>query len=102
MFRLGQPREILRCAAGLAGLSQAALLERANELRWRAHSGAALKKLLPEAFALGIEATRRTLLALSSRLSDALLRRETASPTETATPDAPATTEPEPVPGVCA
>jgi phosphoenolpyruvate carboxylase len=59
-----------------------------QELRARGHGAAEVREVLselevrPVLTAHPTEATRRTLLALSARLSDALLRRETASPTE--------------------
>lgn len=53
--------QILNQRKALESLSAAEMLRRAQTLQWQARSGESLRKLLPEVYALGIEASRRTL-----------------------------------------
>lgn len=65
MFRLTSQRRlaesILADAAQLRDLSAADLLRRSREAAWRSRGGVPFRTLLPEVFALGIEASRRAL-----------------------------------------
>ncbi len=54
-------RDVVARSEALASLSDADLKKQGLELQWRAKSGAGLRELLPEAFALIREAARRTL-----------------------------------------
>ncbi|TWT59780.1 preprotein translocase subunit SecA [Rubinisphaera italica] len=56
-----QASMILALAGRYARSSEAELLERARQLQWAAKSGKALKRLLPEAYAIGIVASERHL-----------------------------------------
>lgn len=47
-------------AKPMANLSDAELLKQAKEIRWRAKTGIPLHRLLPEAYAMVVEASRRT------------------------------------------
>lgn len=59
--RKSRARSILQRASELQSLAQRDLLQMSQQLRWNARSGARLDRLLPEVFALGVEATRRVL-----------------------------------------
>lgn len=57
-----QAREVIARTARLAqSKSGPSLADQVQELKWRARSGHSLMSLLPEAFALGVEASRRVL-----------------------------------------
>ena len=65
MFRLprwrSQAKSILDQATRLERVTEEELNAKARELKWRARSGIELSKILPEMYALTIEASRRTL-----------------------------------------
>lgn len=56
-----QAHRILKDSNKYADLSDADLLSQARDVRWRAKTGLPLRSLLPEVFAMGIEASRRKL-----------------------------------------
>lgn len=57
----GLARQIETLSESFGNLNDRQLLEKANDVRWRAKSGVTLKSLLPEAYALVREAARRVL-----------------------------------------
>ncbi|MCA8998843.1 MAG: translocase, partial [Planctomycetaceae bacterium] len=56
-----EARRILKDRPKLESLSGGDLFQKAREVQWRAKSGENLRRLLPDAYALGIEASRRAL-----------------------------------------
>ena len=53
--------QILRQVDEIGSISAVELRSRANKLVWRARSGEPLRRILPDAYALGVEASRRML-----------------------------------------
>ncbi len=57
----GIAKQVFKLSEPLSTLTDAELRKRGIEIRWRAKTGISLHKLLPEAYALVLEASRRTI-----------------------------------------